>query len=346
MQENDYEFAAGLFSGVFGNIAEICFVITAVVDGKHLIAKTALTGSIVSSCLMTFGTCLVCGGIFHKQQFYPLVIARLNAQLLVVSLVSVTLPTAFQLFSKESSTGLIAVSRGSAVVLLVEFFCYLWFFYHTHVDIASDTPSIQSALVASGLSATHAVPELTNLLNESKGACSLRALREGALEFHPGIGNTRRPWYMDALVLICAVVGMVFASIFLLEGVHAPTHTLHLSESFVGLIVMPLVLASVEYVSHALRCRREGIAWIVDAAFGSSIRISLFVFPVAIIVGWATGEVMDMIFDGFQVTIIGLAIFMVNHVIHNEFAHWLEGSMFVASFLLFAIASAYYPNEA
>ncbi|KAJ6439101.1 endonuclease/reverse transcriptase [Purpureocillium lavendulum] len=55
---------------------------------------------------------------------------------------------------------------------------------------------------------------------------------------------------------------------------------------------------------------------------------------------------MDMIFDGFQVTIIGLAIFMVNHVIHNEFAHWLEGSMFVASFLLFAIASAYYPNEA
>lgn len=258
---------------------------------------------------------------------------------------------------------MIAVSRGSAVVLLVEFFCYLWFFYHTHVDIASDTPSIQSALVASGLSATHAVPELTNLLNESKGACSLRALREGALEFHPGIGNTRRPWYMDVLVLICAVVGMVFASIFLLEGVHAPTHTLHLSESFVGLIVMPLVLASVEYVSHALRCRREGIAWIVDAAFGSSIRISLFVFPVAIIVGWATGEVMDMIFDGFQVTIIGLAIFMVNHVIHNEFAHWwvktllllrlptdrnnrLEGSMFVASFLLFAIASAYYPNEA
>lgn len=78
-------------------------MITAVVDGKHLIAKTALTGSIVSSCLMTFGTCLVCGGIFHKQQFYPLVIARLNAQLLVVSLVSVTLPTAFQLFSKGSS---------------------------------------------------------------------------------------------------------------------------------------------------------------------------------------------------------------------------------------------------
>ena len=57
---------------------------------------------------------------------------------------------------------------------------------------------------------------------------------------------------------------------------------------------------------------------IVDVAFSSSIRISLSVFPLAVIVGWILGiPDMDMILDGFQVTILCLTIFLVNHVIHN-----------------------------
>lgn len=81
------------------NIAEICFVCTAVVLKQPLLAKTALIGSVLSSCLMTFGTCLLSGGVATERLFYPIVVARANAQLLVVSLVSITLPTAFQSFS-------------------------------------------------------------------------------------------------------------------------------------------------------------------------------------------------------------------------------------------------------
>jgi Ca2+:H+ antiporter len=81
-------------------VAEFCFVAVAVAKGETTIAKTALTGSLISNCLVIFGTCLLFGGIMHDRQYYPIVMARANAQLLGVSLVSITVPTAFKIWSE------------------------------------------------------------------------------------------------------------------------------------------------------------------------------------------------------------------------------------------------------
>jgi Ca2+:H+ antiporter len=82
------------------NSAELCFAVTAVVRRESVIAQTALTGSLISNCLMIFGTCLLSGGILRHRQSYPVIIARTNAQLLVVSLVSIIIPTAFKNWSQ------------------------------------------------------------------------------------------------------------------------------------------------------------------------------------------------------------------------------------------------------
>jgi len=66
------------------NSAELCFAITAVAKGESVIAQTALTGSLLSNCLVIFGICLLFGGILHQRQFLSVIIARINAQLLVV----------------------------------------------------------------------------------------------------------------------------------------------------------------------------------------------------------------------------------------------------------------------
>lgn len=95
------------------------------------------------------------------------------------------------------------------------------------------------------------------------------------------------------------------------------------TKSFVELVVMPSILASIEYVTTAIRSRREGISWIIEVVFGSSLRLSSFVFPIAIIVGWVVGEsVMDMVLDGFQVCVLCLITLLINHVILNGIVHW------------------------
>lgn len=252
----------------------------------------------------------------------------------------------FLLFA-DNTLDLNGLSRGAAIVLLVEFLCYLWFFYYTHREIDDEElPSFQSAMaVMTGAATTFgtlvprpestqaAIPKteplaanLTGVVVDhvkgSKHYKALSKLRNEAMHHHPHGLKSRRPWYVDLPILAVAGTCLVFSSLFLLEAVHAPSHHWSLSESFVGLVIMPCVLASVEYVSDALRSRKEGIAWVAEGTLGSSIRVSFFVFPVAVILGWVLDTKMDMMFDGFQVTIVALAIFMVNHVVHNDFAHW------------------------
>lgn len=70
--------------------------------------------------------------------------------------------------------------------------------------------------------------------------------------------------------MITSITATVFTSIFLLEAIDASTWKLHLSKSFVGLVTMPLILASVDEIMAALRSCRDGIAGINEVGFGSS----------------------------------------------------------------------------
>jgi Ca2+:H+ antiporter len=69
----------------------------AVVKGEALVAQTALTGAVLANCLLILGTCFLCGGFQNGAQTYPIVMARDKAQLLVLSLASIVLPTVFKL---------------------------------------------------------------------------------------------------------------------------------------------------------------------------------------------------------------------------------------------------------
>jgi Ca2+:H+ antiporter len=307
------------------NCVELCFAVTATIKGKPAVAQTTLTGSIISNCLTTFGTCLLLGGISRQRQSYPVVIARTNAQLLVVSLVSIILPTAFRTWSEgsvaEDHVGPPSISYGSAIVLLLEFASYILFFYYTHCRIDEKEPRLQDGLIYAGC-----LPALINRdaykdLKVHESFMTLRELRTADRE--DATAASAKPAYVAISILVAGLTAQVFTSIFVVEAIESPSHILGLSKSFVGLVVMPMVMSSVEYITAAIRSRKEGIAWIIEVAFGSSIRLTLFVFPLAVLIGWMAGvSGMTMIFDGFQVTMLALTILLVNHVLQNGFLHW------------------------
>lgn len=75
----------------------MCFAIVAVRYQQALVAQTALTGAVVANCLLLLGTCFLCGGLQSDRPTYPVIMARDKAQLLVLSLTSIVLPTVFKL---------------------------------------------------------------------------------------------------------------------------------------------------------------------------------------------------------------------------------------------------------
>lgn len=237
-----------------------------------------------------------------------------------------TAPPAILTMSPEESAGLIELSRGSAVVLLIEFLCYIYFFYWTHVDMREDSAGSATHSLPEGL-AVIAAPLLYTGMKDTedfvqeaiKSQRKMRSEREAANNCHPKQDFVVGSSLFNLLLLVIATTSLTLSSLFMFESIHAPTH--YLSESFVGLVLMPCVLASLESATDALRSR-QGMVWVAEGAFGATIRVSLCVLPVAVLLGWAVGKEMDMVLDGFQVAILTLSVLMVNHVINSISVHW------------------------
>jgi Ca2+:H+ antiporter len=81
------------------NFTELSFVMIAVVRNEPIVAQTAIAGSLLSHSLLILGTCFTFGGLQNHTQSYPLIIARTTSHMLLISLASLILPTAFKIWS-------------------------------------------------------------------------------------------------------------------------------------------------------------------------------------------------------------------------------------------------------
>jgi hypothetical protein len=157
-------------------------------------------------------------------------------------------------------------------VLLLEFASYIWFFYYTRV-VEEKIPNAKPALAAPGLlRATLS----THVANENQSLKELRCCTRSKLK------NKRKQLhaiYTIISILIFSIIALVFASIYLVEAVHAPSKALKLSERFNGLVVKPFRTGDPLITSQPLPAlkRRNSVGY--RNSFGWSIRISLFVFP-------------------------------------------------------------------
>ncbi|QKX62581.1 uncharacterized protein TRUGW13939_09742 [Talaromyces rugulosus] len=321
-QLDNHEVAAGLTNAIFGNSIEICFAIVAVAQNEALVAQTSLTGAVLSNCLLILGTCFLCGGFQNGVRTYPVVMARDKAQLLVLSLASIVLPTVFKLSAQaKTESGLPEVSRSSAIVLFLVFSFYVVYEYRRHA--ISTPPSVMLGLASAGAVSSAPVLDAFKDVN-------LQELRSQSLE-HSG-KEAKLPIVVNLCILFVSLALTAFVSLLVVQSIEAPHTAIGMSKSFVGLVVIPSIYGCAEQTVTAARSRAENIDWIIEIAIDSSIRVTLFVLPLAVLVGWVAGDdSMSLFFDAFQVTILGLVVLLVNYIMHTGSSHWY-GKMLLLRF--------------
>lgn len=131
------EVLGGLLNATFGNAVELIVSVIALTQQKVLIVQTSLIGSMLSNLLLVMGMCFFLGGINRVEQHFNITVAQTAASLLALAIGSLIIPTAFQIFSPVDS-GVVPTSRGTAVLLLVVYACYLFFQLRTHVDMYNE----------------------------------------------------------------------------------------------------------------------------------------------------------------------------------------------------------------
>ena len=80
----------------------------------------------------------------------------------------------------------------------------------------------------------------------------------------------------------------------------------------------------------------------VNIAIGSSAQIALFVAPVLVLASFFVGpHPMALVFNGFELGAIFLAVLIANHVTHEGESTWFEGVQLLAVYVVLGIAFFY-----
>ena len=148
------------------------------------------------------------------------------------------------------------------------------------------------------------------------------------------------PWSVRTAVITLAIAGVAVGlmSEILVGSISEASQSIGLSEFFVGLIVVAIVGNAAEHWVAIYFAARDKMDLSVNIAIGSSAQIALFVAPVLMLLSLFVGEYpMSLVFNGFELGAIFLAIIIASHVANDGESTWFEGLQLIAVYAVFGL---------
>jgi len=142
---------SGLLNASFGNAVEIIVGIAALLQGQLRIVQTSMLGSILSNLLLVLGCSFLAGGLKYPEGNFRVTAAQTAASLMTLACITLVIPAAYFMSQKfgddfltfvatgqpdaieeRCRSGLLIISRGTAILLLFVYMAYLVFQLKTH----------------------------------------------------------------------------------------------------------------------------------------------------------------------------------------------------------------------
>ncbi|KAL6710400.1 hypothetical protein ACN47E_009346 [Coniothyrium glycines] len=355
------ETLGGLLNATFGNAVELIVSVQALIKNEITIVKTSLIGSMLSNLLLVLGMSFFLGGINRLEQYFNVTVAQTAASLLALSIASLIIPTVFHNMIAEDKVvegdakKNQELSRGTAVILLAVYACYLGFQLKTH-SAMYNAPSQKVPKRKSGKKEEGEASRGIAAIGAGTAAASGGGVNAEALYKNPDqyAEEEEDEFETPSLSVIGALITLAFSttlvafcSEFMVSSIDGLTATGAVSTTFVGLILLPIVGNAAEHATAVTVAIKDKMDLSIGVAVGSSMQIALLVFPLIVILGWILGkDCMTLYFDTFQIAILFVSILLVNYLIQDGKSHWLEGILLMASYIIIALAAWFYPDIA
>ncbi|KAI1642635.1 calcium/proton exchanger [Daldinia loculata] len=139
-----------------------------------------------------------------------------------------------------------------------------------------------------------------------------------------------------ALVAVCAE--------FMVDAIDDVVANSALKETFIGLIILPIVGNAAEHVTAVSVAMKNKMDLAIGVAIGSSIQISLFLTPLVVIIGWIIGQPMTLYFTLFETVCLFVSAFIINFLILDGRSNYLEGALLCATYVIIAVVAFFYPE--
>jgi Ca2+:H+ antiporter len=297
----------GFLNVTFGNAPELIIAFFALNEGLQEVVKASLIGSILGNILLVMGAAMFIGGRKRERQRFDRTAANVTALMLLLAVVALIAPAIFELVQ---GTGL---PRPDAEA----------------VNYDSDVEKL-SVGVALILLATY----LAGLV------FSLKTHKDLFNPEHGPEDHVAEPWSVRRSVIMLAVAGVAVGlmSEILVGSITEASESIGLSPFFVGVIVVAIVGNAAEHWVAIYFAARDKMDLAVNIAIGSSAQIALFAAPVLVLLSLVIGDFpMALVFNGFELGAVVLAVFIAQQVVAEGESTWFEGLQLLAVYAVLGL---------
>jgi Ca2+:H+ antiporter len=299
----------GLLNVTFGNAPELIIALFALSQGLHEVVKASIIGSIIGNILLVLGAAMLFGGLKREKQTFSRTSASVQTSMLLLAAAALVMPAIFELVEGQGLPlpGAELVDYGSTV---------------EHLSLA----------VALVLMFTY-VAGLFFSLKTHRDIFNPEYGDEGAWGW-----STRKS--VGALAIAGVLVGVM--SEILVGSITEASHSVGLSEFFIGVIVVAIVGNAAEHWVAVLVAMKDKMDLAVNIAIGSSAQVALFVAPILVLASFFIGpHPLALVFNGFELGAILIAILIANYVTQDGESTWFEGVQLLAVYAVFGLAFYY-----
>jgi Ca2+:H+ antiporter len=320
---------------VLSNAVQLVLSIFLLKSRQISVLKLSLLGTILSSLLLTTGLSFLLGGYNRIEQKFNKSLAQMISALLLLAVSSHAIPTTTRLMmdytSDTTQEGLLAVSRGISVVILISYGLWLFFTLLTHRKLYDAPPpkaldrlrrnhkegeAMQdSATVGAGSAAT------------SGGGLNVKKLSENPDEDHEDNYNEEEAFEQcslslagAAITLVVSVVLLAFNTQFATDSIQAILQRRKVSQTFLSMIILPLLSIDPVAINAAMVDKMDIC---ISLALESCMQTCLLVVPLIVLLAWGMGvDDMNLDFDEFSITTLFVSVLIVTYVVREGKSNW------------------------
>jgi Ca2+:H+ antiporter len=306
----------GLLNVTFGNAPELIIALFALGAGLHEVVKASIVGSIIGNTLLVLGASAFIGGLRRERQRFDATAASTQASMLLLASVALVMPAVFELVEglglpqpaaeRIDYEGTVEnLSFAVAVVLIASYVAGLIFSLKTHKDLFNPVAKSEDD------------PDPV------------------------AHGENGEPWTVRRSVIMLAGAGVAVGlmSEILVGSITEASESVGLSEFFIGVIVVAIVGNAAEHWVAVLVAWKDKMDLAVNIAIGSAAQIALFVAPVLVLCSLFIGpHPMALVFNGFELAGVLLAILIAAHVTQEGETTWYEGFQLLAVYAVLGTA--------
>ena len=270
--------------------------------------KASIIGSILGNILLVMGAAMFVGGLGRERQRFDSTAANVQSLMLLLAVAALVMPAIFELVEGKGLP-------------------------HPGAEIVNYDSTVEelSLAVAVVLIATY----VTGLL------FSLKTHRDLFNPTEEHEEEAQFGWSVRRSIAMLAIAGLAVGlmSEILVGSISEASEAVGLSEFFIGVIVVAIVGNAAEHWVAVLVAYKNKMNLAVNIAIGSSAQVALFVAPVLVIVSFFLGPFpMPLVFNGFEVGAVIIAIMIAQAVTHEGESTWFEGVQLLAVYVILGIA--------